>query len=199
MLKRKQYCYTLLTAAITFFIVFAVCYVITSNKNTLKKERTIELNGFLSGEKAKEEPISIKPYTKITLALQGKGRELLKEAVISADVLLGMTEDEVKERFKDYTVQTFSETEVKLVRVIDRDETEHRDEYVLGIQDHEVCIKSKDHQRLIMKLGVCADDFSSYTYSLLLKESIVISETQKEALLADEGTLEQILQNGEEE
>ena len=40
-----------------------------------------------------------------------------------------------------------------------------------------------------------ATDFSSYLYSLLLKESITITTMQKEALLKDASVLQRILQD----
>lgn len=202
MLKKKEYWYTLGAAALTFFLVFAICYMVTSRQNTLNDQagETIDIGEVLENDKAIKQDLSIKPYTKVTLSIQNRGKVTLKEVAISPDALLGMTKSELENRFKNYTVQAFNEDEVKLIRIVEEEGSAPVSQsYVLGIQDHYVCIKSKDQHALIAQLEVCADHFSSYTYSLLLKESITISQDQKDALLKDAGVLEQILQNDEEE
>ena len=66
--------------------------------------------------------------------------------------------------------------------------------YVLGVDDHYVCIKEKDTTKRPVKIDYEISHFSKYIYSLLLNEEIEITSAQKEALLLNPSTLQRILQ-----
>ena len=204
MLEKKQYWITLLVAAIAFFILFIATYFIVMGKNKVvipmvgqvleeKNSPRLVVNNSLQAQK-------ILPSTEILLYLQNNNKEKLETVTLNATSLLGLTKDELQERFKDFSIETFSEEEVKLFKTVasDSEGLEQLGEvknYALSIEDDEVCIKEVASGRVVGHVARKATDFSSYLYSLLLKESIIITSAQKEALLKDASVLQKILQD----
>ena len=197
MLSKKQYLYTLLVAILMFAIVFAITYFYIKN-NSWRLESNTEPSAFTESSQVDEwaEATYILPQTKIVLKNQNTKNKFLSETKLDAKSLLGLTKDEVADRFKGYTIETFNEKEVILVKNVPIEQKPEADTtvYVLGVDEHYVCIKEKGTTKRPVKIDYEVDHFSKYVYSLLLNEEIEITSAQKEALLLNPSTLQQILQ-----
>ena len=197
MLSKKQYVYTLLAAVLAFAIVFAITYFYIKN-NSWRLESTKEPSAITELSQVDEwaEETYILPQTKIVLKNQNAKNKFLSETKLDAKSLLGLTKDEVADRFKGYTIETFNEKEVTLVKNVPIDQKPEVDTavYVLGVDEHHVCIKEKGTTKRPVKIDYEVDHFSKYVYSLLLNEEIEITSAQKEALLLNPSTLQKILQ-----
>ena len=203
MLEKKQYWMTLLLAAVAFFILFIATYFISANGSkaaTLMAGQVTEakITSTLTADQQLQ-ITKIVPSTKILLCLENDAKEDIESVTLNANSLLGLTEEELQARFKEYSVETFSEDEVKLVKTVDRDELAVEvnavKNYALGIEGEELCIKEVGTGTIVGHIARKATDFSSYLYSLFLKESITITEVQKESLLKDPSVLQRILQD----
>ncbi len=203
MLEKKQYWMTLLIATITFLILFIATYFISMNGSkvvTPMVGQVVQLNTS-SMEMTKEyiQIAKILPSTKISLCLKDEDKQTIESVIINADSLLGLTEEELQERFKDYSIETFNEEEVMLSRTIQMAEvmtqTNAVRSYTLGIDGEKVCIREVGTGNIVGHVARRATDFSSYIYSLLLKGTITITEVQKETLLNDPSVLQKILQD----
>ena len=198
MLNKKQYVYTLLIAIIIFFVLFIVTYQYTKNHSWVKPSET---QGSMSQMRESmatlpiEEKLKILPQTRIVLKTRDLRTRKEDETQVEANTLLGFTEEALQEQFKDYTIEAFNEKEVSLVKQF-RSETDEGKQatYVLGVEGNYVCIKEKDSMKRPVKIDYEIHHFSKYIYSLLLNEEIVITSTQKEALLLNPSTLQKILQ-----
>lgn len=204
MLERKQYWITLLVAAIAFFILFIATYFIVMERNKV----VVPMAGQVVEEKntpklVADEQLQVEkilPSTEILLYLQTSNEEKLEGVTLNATSLLGLTKDELQDRFKDFSIETFSEEEVRLFKTIALEsqvlaQSGEIKNYALGIEGDEVCIKEVASGRVVGHVARKATNFSSYLYSLLLKESIVITSVQKDALLKDASVLQKILQD----
>lgn len=196
MLSKKQYLWTLMVAIGLFIVIFLVTYfsICLSNKNTnVAPENVAELN--LS--EPWQEKNYVLPQTKIILRTQSIQNKLLSEARLDATPLLGYTEDEVADRFKGYTIETFNEDEVTLIKTIETEEDidEGQKVYTLGIEDGYVCIKEKDSTSRPVKIDYEESRCSQYVHQLLSAGIVEITSAQKEALLLNASTLQRILQN----
>ena len=203
MLEKKQYWMTLLIATVTFLILFIATYFISMNGSkvvTPMVGQVVQLNTS-SMEMTKEyfQIAKILPSTKISLCLKDQDKQTIESVIINADSLLGLTEEELQERFKDYSIETFNEEEVMLSRTIQMAEvmtqTNAVRSYTLGIDGEKVCIREVGTGNIVGHVARRATDFSSYIYSLLLKGTITITEVQKETLLNDPSVLQKILQD----
>ena len=203
MLEKKQYWMTLLIATVTFLILFIATYFISMNGSkvvTPMVGQVVQLNTS-SMEMTKEyfQIAKILPSTKISLCLKDQDKQTVESVIINADSLLGLTEEELQERFKDYCIETFNEEEVMLSRTIQMAEvmtqTNAVRSYTLGIDGEKVCIREVGTGNIVGHVARRATDFSSYIYSLLLKGTITITEVQKETLLNDPSVLQKILQD----
>ena len=200
MLSKRQYFYTLLAAVIVFAVVFLVTYFYNKANGWQGQvaDESVVLSEVESVEKWKDE-IYILPQTKFILKNQDIKSKSLSETKIDAKSLLGLTKEEVEDRFKYYTIDTFNEKELTLVKSIQEQPTDthvkvEKPVYVLGVDDHYVCIKEKDTTKRPVKIDYEISHFSKYIYSLLLNEEIEITSAQKEALLLNPSTLQRILQ-----
>ena len=198
MLSKKQYLYTLLVAILVFVVCFLGAYFYNKANGwqgqTTNQSTTIsELEPMVEWK----DEIYILPQTKIVLKNQNAKSKSLSETKIDAKSLLGLTKEEVAARFKGYTIETFNEKEVILVKSIQEEQTKtkvNEPVYVLGVDDNYVCIKEKDTTKRPVKIDYEISHFSKYIYSLLLNEEIEITSAQKEALLLKPSTLQRILQ-----
>ncbi len=206
MLGKRQYWITLLVAVAIFFILFATTYFYSTNSPTVKTQvaKTVPLKQDIdvTSDFNKPKQVCILPSTSIILRTLNQKNELLDTVQLNAVSLLGFTEDDFKAKFKDYSVETFSEDRVTLVRNIEvlpeqelKEEIKGEGIYILGIEEDEVCIKLKGNQNALIRLGRKATDFSSYIYSLLLKENITLTTAQKEMLSKNPKALEKVLQD----
>ncbi|ADZ83622.1 hypothetical protein QTL86_08160 [Cellulosilyticum sp. ST5] len=205
MLEKKQYWITLLVAAIAFFILFIAAYFIVMGRNKvvapMAGQVVLEQQNVSKTLSSNQLQITrILPSTKILLCLQTNDQEKMESVTLNATSLLGLTEQELKERFKDCSIETFNEDEVKLLKTADLDslafkQTSEARSYALGVEGDEICIKEVVTGVVVGHIARKATDFSSYLYSLLLKESITITTMQKEALLKDASVLQRILQD----
>lgn len=199
MLNKKQYWYTLLAAVVVFFSVFIITYFymeghawhIESGEST----QIIQTETPQTTSKSTHE-VAILPQTKVMLKIEDTRTHQQSQTRLESGSLLGLTKDELQEQFKDYTIETFNEKEVTLVKNY-HSEVEAYDEentYVLGVEGNYVCIKEKGTNKRPVKVDYEINHFSKYIYSLLLNEEIVITSAQKEALLLNPSTLQKILQ-----
>ena len=203
MLEKKQYWMTLLIATITFLILFIATYFISMNGSkvvTPMVGQVVQLNtSSMEMTKERFQIAKILPSTKISLCLKDEDKQTIESIIINADSLLGLTEEEIQERFKDYSIETFNEEEVMLSRTIQMAEvmtqTNAVRSYTLGIDGEKVCIREVGTGNIVGHVARRATDFSSYIYSLLLKGTITITEVQKETLLNDPSVLQKILQD----
>lgn len=200
MLSKKQYIYTLVIATVVFCVVFAGCYVYmkTHSWHIEEEENTELLSKIPYTEVVPEKEICILPQTKITLKNKCKNQKFSNETRISTFGLLGLNQKEIEKRFEDYTVETFSEKQVVLVKQVEplppsTAKSKERT-YVLGVEDQYVCIKEKDSNNRPVKMDYEVSHFSKYVYSLLLNEEIEITQAQKEMLLLKPSKLQSILQ-----
>lgn len=196
MLSKKQYWYTLLVAISVFFVVFLITYFYTKEHawhiESQTETQSAQVDSMWSDV---EEEITILPQTKVTLKLEDTRTHKQSETRLESKSLLGVTEKELQEQFKDYTIETFNEKEVTLVKNYSSEAVQKEDvTYVLGVQDNYVCIKEKDTGKRPVKIDYEINHLSKYIYSLLLNEEIVITTAQKEALLLNPSTLQKILQ-----
>lgn len=147
-------------------------------------------------EQKHPEETYILPQTKIILKNQDVKQKSVTETKIDAKSLLGLTKEEVAQQFKDYTIETFNEKEVTLVKNVQEEVQTQGDQaiYVLGVEDQNVCIKEKNSAKRPVKIDYEVSHFSKYVYSLLLNEEIEITSAQKEALLLSPSALQKILQ-----
>ncbi len=200
MLSKKQYIYTLIIAILVFCIVFIGCYVYmkTHSWHIGEEEDTELLSKIPYTEVIPEKEICILPQTKITLKNECKNQKFSHETRISTFGLLGLNQKEIEKRFEDYTVETFSEKQVVLVKQVEQlpaSKTNPQGKtYVLGVEDQYVCIKEKDSNNRPVKMDYEVSHFSKYVYSLLLNEEVEITQAQKEMLLLKPSKLQSILQ-----
>ncbi len=205
MLKRKQYFITLFIAVMMFFTVFIVSYYLV--KDTPKRQTAVESQIAGADEESidvladteSEKLETIQPDTRIHVMVFDDTSHLIDDKELDPFSLLGLNEMELREKFKGYSLVEFSKERVELKKVLTAEEEEG--EYILGLQDEEVCIIEKENGSIkrIMPLGISINRFSRSTYSLLLKEQIVLSMQQKNELLANPEYIEQILQSYEQE
>ena len=198
MLSKKQYIYTLVIAVLVFAIVFVIAFVYMKN-NSWHIDSNEEVNHLLAAyakEEDKEKGICILPQTKITLRNQYANQKYSNETRLNPVGLLGLNQAELARRFNEYEVATFNEKEVVLVKKIEPIQKKENTSqtYVLGVEDHYVCIKEKGSHNRPVKIDYVVDHFSKYVYSLLLNEEIEITSAQKEKLLLKPSTLQSILQ-----
>lgn len=199
MLSKKQYWYTLLIAIIVFFVIFTITYLYTKEHSWhiggQDGMQTTQLEDALPITDIREE-IAILPQTQITLKIKDMRTQKQSQMRLESKSLLGLTESELQEQFKAYTIETFNEKEVILVRNYSSEVSKVEDTtiYVLGVDDKYVCIKEKYTNNRPVKIDYEINHFSKYIYSLLLNEEIVITSAQKEALLLNPSTLQKILQ-----
>ncbi len=198
MLSRKQYLYTLLAAVIIFGIVFGITYFYIRENSW--QVQTAEHKGSSIVEEfatSTEKPeICIMPQTKIILKNQNVKNKSISETKLDTKSLLGLNEKEIANRFSGYTIETFNEKEVTLVKNVEQALSNEEDQavYVLGVEEQYVCIKEKGTGKRPVKIDYEVTHFSKYIYSLLLNEEIEITSAQKEALLLNPSTLQRILQ-----
>ena len=204
MLGKKQYVLTLLSSVLVFFCLFALAYgYISETSNPVTTPMVVDLVEELeSFGTSQEAEARILPSTRITVRLQDDQAGVIEEAHLEAASLLGLTEETLMDRFKDYELETFDEEEVRLTKVVSGMATNEVVEvavtlknYVLGVDGDYVCIKEEGHTEPLTRIERKATDFSSRMYSLLLKESIHISEAQKDALIQDASLLPKIMQD----
>lgn len=199
MLNKKQYWHTLLVAIVVFFIVFTITYFYTkghawhieSGESTqMTQTETLQVV-----PKSVQE-VTILPQTKVTLKMEDTRTHQQSQTRLESRSLLGLTKNDLQEQFKDYTIETFNEKEVTLVKNYCSEVEVHDEEvtYVLGVEGNYVCIKERDTNRRPIKIDYEINHFSKYIYSLLLNEEIVITSAQKEALLLNPSTIQKILQ-----
>lgn len=194
MLTKKQYVVTLGIAVLLFFICFIVTYRYYSHQGSLGQQANTLQKVDIA--QVQEEEITIAPHTKITLKVQDTTTNKEHKTNIDAKSLLGLTEEEVAERFEDYTVEAFSEKEVLLKKEIASQAlTAQTATYVLGVLGDYVCIKEKDSTKRPIQIDYPVRQLSGYMYSMLLNEEIVITNKQKEALLVSPTGLQRILQD----
>lgn len=199
MLSKKQYMYTLIVAILAFFITFAVVYFytkqnawdieITEPSKVSEVKPNLEIVQFPSYE-------VISPSTKIILKWSDLKTHKQIQAQIDTNSLLGLDKEEVQKQFNDYVVEAFSPKEVVLTKKCQGEVDCSNDHkvYVLGVLDRYVCIKEKDTNKRPVKIDYRVDHLSKYMYSRLLNEEIIITNTQKENLLLNAGSLDKILQ-----
>lgn len=203
MLEKKQYWMTLLLAIVTFLILFITTYFISVNGSKVVAPMVGQVAQLSASEmeipKEQFQIAKILPSTKVSLCLKDEDKETIESVIINADSLLGLTEEELQERFKDYRIEMFNEEEVKLSRMIQVAEvmtqTNAVRSYALGIDGEKVCIREVGTGNIVGHVARRATDFSSYIYSLFLKGTITITEVQKETLLKDPSVLQKILQD----
>lgn len=199
MLSKKQYLYTLIIAIVIFFVFFAITYYYTKENSWVTPSETQDIQsqvGALVSDIPADERVIILPQTKITLKTKDTTTHKQDQTKVDASTLLGLTEEDLQEQFKEYTIEAFNEKEVTLVKNFSSDASAVIDEttYVLGVEGNHVCIKEKDTMKRPVKIDYEINHFSKYIYSLLLNEEIVITSAQKEALLLNPSTLQKILQ-----
>lgn len=198
MLSKKQYLYTLLIAILAFLAVFAVTYFyMKENSWTIGQEepnhQEVAKNPIAS---QRPQEIYVLPQTVIRLKNQDTKRGIVRETKLDSKSLLGLTKEEVAKQFSDYTIETFNEKEVTLVKNVKETKVEKNADtvYVLGVEDQYVCIKEKNTKKRPVKIDYEVSHFSKYMYSLLLNEEIEITSAQKEKLLLNPSSLQKILQ-----
>lgn len=197
MLKKNEYWFSLLIGAITFFILFTAMYFyVTSTQEIPKPMVTLPASQYeksvdVLGESNVGE-ISILPTTKIFLTVIDDQDKMIDQIQIDSMSLLGLTEEEIKIRFEGYEVQSFSDKQVMLIQKVESIPVSQN--YVLGVSGESVCIIGEEDAGDIIKLPLSVMDFSSATYSMLLKKQIHITASQKEALLKDTNEIQKILQ-----
>lgn len=204
MLKRKQYLITLVIAVIIFIIFFIITYY-RIQERTLKpqhayespigrSEQSIDVLGDIQTQ-----PVTIQPYTKIHLLLVDEHDQKIEDKIIETPLLLGLSEQQIKQQFEGYEVVNFDEKEVIIKKVLITATESSR--YYLGIQNEWVCIiqQGEGNVKQYIPLNIDFVNFSKYTYSLLLKEQIEISAEQKDRLIDNPHYIEKILQSYQEE
>lgn len=195
MLSKKQYFWTLIISIGLFVVIFLVTYFSFSLDNGT--DVALDNTPDISLSEPWQEKNYVLPQTKIILKTQSIQNKLVSEARLDSKPLLGYTEDEVADRFKGYTIETFNEEEVTLVKTIDTEQNadESRKTYTLGIEDGYVCIKEKDSNARAVKIDYEESRCSQYMHKLLMDGIVEITSAQKEALLLNSNTLQRILQN----
>ena len=196
MFSRKQYHSTLLIAIIVFVIAFLVMYFYMQQHSWQDFKGKSAEPTVKSTTVEKKEKVYIVPQTKVILKNENEKNKALSETKLNTKSLLGLTKEEVAQRFQDYTIETFSEKEVVLVKQV---ASEPKSEpvsktYVLGVDEGYVCIKERGTSKRPVKIDYKVNHFSKYIYSLLLNEEIEITSAQKETLLLNPSTLQRILQ-----
>lgn len=198
MLSRKQYLYTLLAAIIAFGVAFVIAYFYMKENSwqVETKNQTASISTKEVTATGNKEEVCILPQTKVILKNQNMKNKSISETKLDARTLLGLNQEEVEKRFEEYTIETFNEKEVTLVKNIEQPITEQEEEvvYVLGVENQYVCIKEKGTSKRPVKIDYEVTHFSKYIYSLLLNEEIEITSAQKEALLLNPSALQRILQ-----
>lgn len=196
MLSKKQYWYTLLAAIIIFFVIFLVSYFYTMGHVWRTESESDVIASREENVAASPVETTILPQTKIILKAEDTRTHKQSEARIDSSSLLGLTEEELQEEFKDYTIETFNEKEVTIVKNYSSEVMPEDDSvtYVLGVDGNYVCIKEKGTTKRPVKIDYEINHLSRYIYSLLLNEEIIITSAQKEALLLNPSTLQKILQ-----
>ncbi len=205
MLKKKQYLITLVAAIMIFFIIFTISYYYIESSTALpessyealvgRNEKSIDVLVDTNPEKIER----VQPDTQIHLFIVDEHNNKLEDKEIDAMALLGLGEEEIKNKFSEYDLVEFNEHDIALKRTVPS--VDKALEYALGIQNDEVCIVQKEDglTKEYIMLDMSAKHFSRYTYSLLLKEQIEISPLQKDTLLRNPHYIEKILQAYEEE
>lgn len=198
MLSKKQYLYTLLIAIIAFLTIFTVTYFyMKENSWSIEQEEPAKQQVAKQPIiRQKPEEIYVLPQTVIHLKNQDVKHGIVRETKLDSKTLLGMTKEEVAKQFSDYTIETFNEKEVTLVKNVKETKVPKDTDtiYVLGVEDQYVCIKEKNTKKRPVKIDYEVSHFSKYMYSLLLNEEIEITSAQKEKLLLNPSSLQKILQ-----
>ena len=197
MLSKKQYGLTLLAAVIVFFLMFALtAWFFSSRDKAGRSDEVVKKEQSMTMQNEATKEVTILPQTKITLKIEDLTTHKEVKTHVNAESLLGLSEEELAKRFDDYTIETFSEKEVCLVKSMESEVVaDHNATYVLGILGDNVCIKEKDATSRPVKIDYGVKHLSSYIYSIILNEEIEISSEQKEALLLNPNTLQKILQD----
>lgn len=198
MLSKKQYGLTLLVAVVVFFMMLALTSWYFSRPNWTGRSRQVDtkMQTEIIEEKELPKEVTILPQTRITLKIEDRTTHKEVKTNIDADSLLGLSKEELAERFDDYTIEVFSEKEVCLTKSIASEEiTMPNTVYVLGILGDNICIKEKDSTARPVKIDYGVKHLSSYIYSMILNEEIEITKEQKEALLLNPNSLQKILQD----
>lgn len=198
MLSKKEYKYTLLAAITIFFVMLLTTSFYFGQKGD--RDSSVEVEGLIQEQPtlqvARNKEVVIMPQTKITIKLKDLTTKKEEKTILDPTALLGFNQQQIKEQFDDYTIETFSEKEVCLSRDITSTSIANKDEtYVLGVEGDEVCIKDKALESRPVKIDYKINHLSSYIYSILLNEEIEITKEQKEALLLNPSTLQKILQD----
>ena len=206
MLKKKQYLLTLLAGILIFFIVFILSYFYMKSSSALPQgaeqqtltvqQESVDASAELQNIE-RPKPMCIQPGTEIRLIIEDANHRRLEDKKLDPYTLLGDSEEEMREKFKDYELVSFNEREVELKKVLPP--KVEALEYTLGIQENSVCIVEKGDLKHYISLNISPAHFSRATYSMLLKEQIVLSAIQKEELINNPNYIEQILQSYEEE
>lgn len=196
MLSKKQYWYTLITAIVIFFVIFLISYFYTMGHVWQAEPKDEVAASREESQLPTPSEVTILPQTKITLKAEDVRTHKQSEARIDSSSLMGLTEEELQEEFKDYTIETFNEKEVTLVKNYSSEVPSEDDSaiYVLGVDGNYVCIKEKGTTKRPVKVDYEINHLSKYVYSLLLNEEIVITSAQKEALMLNPNTIQKILQ-----
>jgi len=203
MLKKRHYYLTLGIGVLAFFIVFVITYYFVKMTTTppqqvpqmimTRNEKSIDAIAY---NQPKPE-VTIQPNTHITLSLVDQDDTMLDSKELDPLSLLGVNQTTLKQKFAGYQVDTFNEQNVLMKKVLTN--ANQSLDYVLGIQDDYVCIVEEGPSKQYIKLNIPATQFSTQTYSLLLKEQIKITTVQKDKLLLDSTYIETILQSYQEE
>lgn len=194
MLKRKQYWISLGIAVLVFFIAFLVAYLyFLYTGSSVQEDKVAKVTAYeqsIVGLKEEEPMVKITPYTKVILTLLDEMGKTVETASIEVGSVIGLDEEELKERFIGYDITRFNEKEVLLskkinttaVSINERDEDESK-RYVLGISGEYICIAEEVSQEVIAILDLRAVEFSSQTYSQLLSRSVHLTSVECETLI----------------
>ena len=196
---------TLIAAIMIFFIIFTIGYYYIQSNTSLpeasheslatRREKSVDV----LGDTFRENTEQVQPYTQIRLVIEDEHQNTIEDKELDPLSLLGLSEADFKERFIGYELVEFNENRITLKKILPVMEQEF--EYALGIQDDWVCIVQKEENlaKRYIPLNMHTAHFSKYTYSLLLKEAIVISALQKDMLINNPNYIEKILQSYEDE
>ena len=213
MLNKKQYFIALGTGVTVFFVIFISSYLISYNtkdgimlpaqKVMLQKEEDKLKNiDRIESDFIRSNKLTILPSTKVTLAFKDINNNQIQSVILDTTTLLGNTRETLEHKFEDYAIETFSESEVKLVKMLDLNEAlvdNQNHEYVLSIDKNKLCIKDKTTGNISGYIDRNVSDLSSYLYSEFLKENIKVTSDEREKLLVDGSFLQIILQDYESE
>lgn len=202
MLTKKQYISMLIAASIVFLAIFGIAYIYTINhvepipiekEDELYSENEIDLDTQSIAEVSNIQNVTILPSTKVEMRILDQDNNIISQEIIPTTSLLGLSQNEVKNLFKEYEIIYFNPDQVLLekTRYIEPKEPE----YKLGIENGEIGIITLSDQREFTSLGIAVKDFSKRTHMLLMNEMISLKPAQKEELQKDPYYIEYILQN----